>query len=195
MASWPGPARCSSGGMLGDAHGVEDGGTGRLCIDSSRLFDILCGTPVMASTASGVYSFTDSASVLNPSVRSCTKDLSYHPWETMAWSIPLIRAHRSRLLAQQRCASSTSSICADRPRSAGPLLSNGSLDFHGILDVSVCWSDHKDAVRAPDFFDRIGHRPLPKAIARPATVELCQSLAQWSTLLVPRATRASFCRR
>ena len=37
--------------------------------------------------------------------------------------------------------------------------------------------------------------PLPKAIARPATVELCQSLAQWSTLLVPRAARASFCRR
>jgi hypothetical protein len=37
--------------------------------------------------------------------------------------------------------------------------------------------------------------PLPKAIARPATVELCQSLAQWSTLFVDRATRASFCRR
>jgi hypothetical protein len=37
--------------------------------------------------------------------------------------------------------------------------------------------------------------PLPKAIARPATVELCQSLAQWSTLFVDRAARASFWRR
>jgi hypothetical protein len=37
--------------------------------------------------------------------------------------------------------------------------------------------------------------PLPKAIARPATVELCQRRAQWSTLFVPKATRAIFWRR
>ena len=37
--------------------------------------------------------------------------------------------------------------------------------------------------------------PLPKAIARPATVELCQRRAQWSTLFVPRAARAIFWRR
>ena len=34
--------------------------------------------------------------------------------------------------------------------------------------------------------------PEPKAAARPTTVELCQSRAQWSTLLVPMAARASF---
>jgi hypothetical protein len=34
--------------------------------------------------------------------------------------------------------------------------------------------------------------PLPKAAARPATVDECQSRAQWSTLLVPTAARANF---
>jgi hypothetical protein len=34
--------------------------------------------------------------------------------------------------------------------------------------------------------------PLPKAAARPATVEECQSRAQWSTLLVPITARANF---
>jgi hypothetical protein len=37
--------------------------------------------------------------------------------------------------------------------------------------------------------------PLPNAIARPATVELCQRRAQWSTLFVPMAARANFWRR
>ena len=35
--------------------------------------------------------------------------------------------------------------------------------------------------------------PLPNAIARPATVELCQRRAQWSTLFVPITALASFC--
>jgi hypothetical protein len=35
--------------------------------------------------------------------------------------------------------------------------------------------------------------PLPKDIARPATVGACQVLAQLSTLLVDPAVRASFC--
>lgn len=35
--------------------------------------------------------------------------------------------------------------------------------------------------------------PLPKLVARPATVGECQRRAQWSTLLVPIPTRASFC--
>jgi hypothetical protein len=34
--------------------------------------------------------------------------------------------------------------------------------------------------------------PLPKLVARPATVELCQSRAQWSTLFVPTAARMNF---
>ena len=34
--------------------------------------------------------------------------------------------------------------------------------------------------------------PLPNAAARPATVELCQSRAQWSTLLDLCAARVSF---
>jgi hypothetical protein len=34
--------------------------------------------------------------------------------------------------------------------------------------------------------------PLPKAAARPATVEECQSRAQWSTLLVPMTALANF---
>jgi hypothetical protein len=37
--------------------------------------------------------------------------------------------------------------------------------------------------------------PLPKEAARPATVGLCQSRAQWSTLLVLKNERASFCSR
>ena len=37
--------------------------------------------------------------------------------------------------------------------------------------------------------------PLPKAAARPATVEECQSRAQWSILLVPRTARVNFCIR
>jgi hypothetical protein len=37
--------------------------------------------------------------------------------------------------------------------------------------------------------------PLPKAVARPATVGLCHKRAQWSTLLVPTTARASFCSR
>ena len=35
--------------------------------------------------------------------------------------------------------------------------------------------------------------PLPKALARPATVEAWHSRAQWSTLFVPKAARTSFC--
>ena len=35
--------------------------------------------------------------------------------------------------------------------------------------------------------------PLPKVVARPATVGECQRRAQWSTLFVPRTTLASFC--
>jgi hypothetical protein len=34
--------------------------------------------------------------------------------------------------------------------------------------------------------------PLPKAAARPATVELCQSRAQWSMLLVCSTARVNF---
>jgi hypothetical protein len=34
--------------------------------------------------------------------------------------------------------------------------------------------------------------PLPRVAARPATVELWQSRAQWSTLLVPSTVRANF---
>lgn len=34
--------------------------------------------------------------------------------------------------------------------------------------------------------------PLPKAVARPATVEECQRRAQWSRLLVPRTARVNF---
>ena len=34
--------------------------------------------------------------------------------------------------------------------------------------------------------------PLPKLAARPATVEECQSRAQWSTLLVPTPARINF---
>jgi len=34
--------------------------------------------------------------------------------------------------------------------------------------------------------------PLPKAAARPATVEECQRRAQWSTLLVPTPALANF---
>jgi hypothetical protein len=37
--------------------------------------------------------------------------------------------------------------------------------------------------------------PEPKLAARPATVELCQSRAQWSTLLVPTPARKSFWKR
>jgi hypothetical protein len=37
--------------------------------------------------------------------------------------------------------------------------------------------------------------PLPNAATRPATVGLCQSRAQWSTLLVPMTARANFCSR
>ena len=36
--------------------------------------------------------------------------------------------------------------------------------------------------------------PLPKAVARPATVELCHKRAQWSTLFVPITPRVNFCR-
>jgi hypothetical protein len=35
--------------------------------------------------------------------------------------------------------------------------------------------------------------PLPKVVARPATVGECQRRAQWSTLLVPSTALASFC--
>jgi hypothetical protein len=35
--------------------------------------------------------------------------------------------------------------------------------------------------------------PLPKAMARPATVEECQSRAQWSMLFVPIAALMNFC--
>ena len=35
--------------------------------------------------------------------------------------------------------------------------------------------------------------PLPKARARPATVEAWHRRAQWSTLLVPKPARTSFC--
>jgi hypothetical protein len=34
--------------------------------------------------------------------------------------------------------------------------------------------------------------PDPKAVTRPVTVELCQSRAQWSTLLVEISPLASF---
>jgi hypothetical protein len=34
--------------------------------------------------------------------------------------------------------------------------------------------------------------PLPKEAASPATVELCQRRAQWSTLLVPIAALMNF---
>jgi hypothetical protein len=37
--------------------------------------------------------------------------------------------------------------------------------------------------------------PLPNAVARPATVEECQSRAQWSTLFVPMTARMSFWKR
>ena len=37
--------------------------------------------------------------------------------------------------------------------------------------------------------------PEPKTAARPATVELCQRRAQWSTLLVPITARMNFCIR
>ena len=37
--------------------------------------------------------------------------------------------------------------------------------------------------------------PLPNAVARPATVEECQSRAQWSTLFVPMTARKSFWKR
>ena len=37
--------------------------------------------------------------------------------------------------------------------------------------------------------------PLPNDIASPATVELCQRRAQWSTLFVPMACLAIFCSR
>ena len=37
--------------------------------------------------------------------------------------------------------------------------------------------------------------PLPNAVARPATVELCQSRAQWSTLFVPTTARTNFWKR
>jgi hypothetical protein len=37
--------------------------------------------------------------------------------------------------------------------------------------------------------------PLPNVVARPATVGACQSLAQWSILLVCSTARASFCSR
>jgi hypothetical protein len=37
--------------------------------------------------------------------------------------------------------------------------------------------------------------PLPKLMARPATVGECQRRAQWSTLLVPMTARANFWRR
>ncbi|OPY93501.1 MAG: hypothetical protein A4E73_00053 [Syntrophaceae bacterium PtaU1.Bin231] len=37
--------------------------------------------------------------------------------------------------------------------------------------------------------------PDPNDAARPATVELCQRRAQWSTLFVLRAARASFMSR
>jgi len=34
--------------------------------------------------------------------------------------------------------------------------------------------------------------PEPNTVARPATVALCQSRAQWSTLFVPTAARRNF---
>jgi len=37
--------------------------------------------------------------------------------------------------------------------------------------------------------------PLPKDVARPATLGACQVVAQLSTLLVDPAVRASFCIR
>jgi len=37
--------------------------------------------------------------------------------------------------------------------------------------------------------------PEPKLVARPAAVELCQSRAQWSTLLVPTTARKNFWKR
>jgi len=37
--------------------------------------------------------------------------------------------------------------------------------------------------------------PEPNAAARPATVELCQRRAQWSTLFVLMTARANFWRR
>ena len=37
--------------------------------------------------------------------------------------------------------------------------------------------------------------PEPNTVARPATVALCQSRAQWSTLFVPTAARMNFWKR
>jgi hypothetical protein len=37
--------------------------------------------------------------------------------------------------------------------------------------------------------------PDPNVAARPTTVALCQSRAQWSTLLVPNTARAIFMKR
>jgi hypothetical protein len=48
-------------------------------------------------------------------------------------------------------------------------------------------ADHKYHVIVFDLGDGIGHCPEPNTVARPATVALCQYLAQWSTLFVPTA--------
>lgn len=59
----------------------------------------------------------------------------------------------------------------------------------------VLGSNDENAFCVLDLAIELVMAPLPKAAARPATVEECQRRAQWSTLFVPNPTRQNFWNR
>ena len=140
-------------------------------------------TPVIASTASGVYTFTDSASAVESlaSVRR-QKSRSAQPFAMIALIMPLIRATSVPGLLGEPEMRVIDEL--DPPRvgddQLGPVLPDRLLDLKGDDGVVLgrVRADHEDVSGVAISSIELVIAPLPNAIARPATVELCQRRAQ-----------------
>ncbi len=157
------------------------------------------GTPVISSTLSGVYLSTVSLNSWKPSQRSSMNSVSWRPSRRMTFMRPLSSATSvPPLCLSHMSAWSTSPILlGSATMSVAPWSTTACLMYFAmtgwfsvvLLPVtnirSLPVSSRMLFVMAPD----------PKAFTSPATVGAWQSLAQWSTLLLPRHALTSFWKR
>ena len=140
------------------------------------------GTPVIFSATSGGYFSTSALSSSRPSVRAAMKASSWRPSLMMTCIRPLSRA-TSVPQACLRCRSAnrvssirrgSATISLVRPSRAARLILRLRTGWFSVVLDPITKITSPPPISAMEF----DIAPLPNAVARPATVELCQRRAQ-----------------
>ena len=187
-------------GMLSDAHGIQDRGPFRRGVRLGYLNDVLGRDPAnfggfFRSIALEQFSRASRNLRFVPRCNSCHGGFSTR----MTFMMPLRRAtSEPRFLSDVNVRYMMPGEFSEDPRRLPwrPWLWPDKLckrpdGWATVVLDPIMKMQSESSISGIEFV----MAPLPKAAARPATVEECQRRAQWSMLLVPNPTRQNFWKR